>query len=255
MTGAPRRLAITAGLHGSASTWVFNVVRELMAEAAVVHPCHATGPEDLRGLSGAVVAKTHGWPGLAGFAREQGAGLIVSVRDPRDAVLSLAQRFGETLDRAVAGVARDCRAALECAEAGFPVLRYEDRFFERPATVAALAGCLGLAVSGAAAARIFQSYTTEATRALAAGVTALPPERLAGGGSMRFDRITQITSTHIGDGRSGKWREAFTSDQQARLTLLFQPFLARFGYARLRIAKPAAATSSSALPTDLNKVT
>ncbi len=230
-------LAITVGVHGSASTWVFNVAREVLAEAVggAVHGCHLLQPDDLardRALGARhIVAKTHGWPDLAASARAWGAPAIVSVRDPRDAIVSVIQRFGEPFDRALGGIAQDCRAALACAEAGFPVLRYEDRFFEQPASVRLIATHLGLGVSDAAAARIFDAYTTEAVRTLAAGVADLPAERVAGDARFRFDRLTQITQSHIGDARTGKWRDLLPPDQQMAVGMLLRPFLARFGYA------------------------
>jgi hypothetical protein len=237
MQPAPYRV-ITLGIHGSASTWVFNVARELLVArfgADAVHPCHALRAEDLRDAAGHparhVVAKTHGWPAVAGFAKEWDARLLVSVRDPRDAVLSVMQRFGESFDRSVRGVAQDCRAALACAAAGFPVLRYEDRFFEKPAAVPAIAGYLGLTVTQGEAARIFADYSTDAVRRFAAGVAALPPARVDGQGGFRFDRLTQITNTHIGDGRVGKWRDQLDPQQQVAAAEFLGPFLAPFGYA------------------------
>ncbi len=234
-TGEPV-LAITAGMHASASTWVFNVAREVVAEAVGgVHACHLLHPDDLarERAQGArhIVAKTHGWDSLAADARAWRARVIVSVRDPRDAIVSVMQRFGEPFDRALGGIAQDCRAAAACAEAGFAVLRYEDRFFEQPASVRLLARHLGLDVSEAAAERIFAAYTTDAVRALAAGVADLPAARVAGHGAARFDRLTQITHGHIGDTRTGKWHDVLARDQQMLARMVLRPVLARFGYA------------------------
>jgi hypothetical protein len=237
MQAAPYRV-LTLGLHGSASTWVFNVARELLVEqfgAAAVHPCHALRAADLECLAAApgqhIVAKTHGWPLLPVFARQWSARLVISVRDPRDAVLSVMQRFGEPFERSLQGIVQDCRSVLACAGAGYPVLRYEDRFFERPAAVRLIATYLRLPLSEATAARIFAAYATDAVREFASGLGALPAERLDGQGSFRFDRLTQITNTHIGDGRVGKWQEALDPRQQALVTTVFRPFLRKFGYA------------------------
>lgn len=249
MQPAPIRV-LTMGLHGSASTWVYNVARELLLAnygEAAVHSCFTIRGEGLRDTPGAtaqhVVAKTHGWPALAEFASEWDAKLIVSVRDPRDAVVSLMQRFGETFDRSVRGIGQDCRVAFGCARARFPVLRYEDRFFEKPAAVEWIARHLGVAAAPAIRARIFAAYTTDRVRQFAAGVTALPPERQRGNESFRFDSVTQITNSHIGDGRVGKWREVLDPGQGALLTTHFRPFLAAFGYSE---APEAGATSGPA---------
>ena len=242
MSDAPLARVLTAGLHGSASTWVFNVARELMGAAYgvdSVHPCHAAKPADLDAAilppGRHIVAKTHGWPGLAAFAQAWPGRLVLSVRDPRDAVVSLMERFGETFERSAQGVTHDCKAAMECAQAGFAVLRYEDRFFDNAVTVDRLAAYLGLTVPDAELARIFAAYRTESVREFAAGVKALPPERQQGEGDFRFDRLTQITHNHIGNAQAGKWRERLDTGQRAALTQHFRPFLAAFRYPALPV--------------------
>ena len=236
-SGAEPRLVLTVGLHGSASTWVFNVARELLEAscgAETVAVCHATEAADVAAARQAgrhLVAKTHGWPGVAAFARDQGAAVIVSVRDPRDAALSLMQRFGDSLDVAVGGVGRDCGCASACAAAGHPVLRYEDGFFDDPATLRRIAAHLGVTPGAAVLDAIFARWRTDAVRARAAAVPTLPPEqRSPDGAPVMLERRTLVTRTHIGDGRSGKWREAFDAEPGGRMTRFFAPFLIRFGY-------------------------
>jgi hypothetical protein len=141
------------------------------------------------------------------------------------------QRFNETINVAAAGVARDLHCARSFRAAGHPVLRYEDRFFDDPATVRRLAGCLGIEVPDADLDRIFRTWRTDAVRAFAATVATLPPERRGGdGGRLVLDRETLITHRHIGDARIGKWREFADAETRRRLTQFFAPFLFSFGY-------------------------
>jgi hypothetical protein len=155
----------------------------------------------------------------------------VTVRDPRDCVFSLMGRFGSGFAVSVRAIANDCQHAVACADAGNPVLRYENRFFDDPATVRVLARHLDVAVSDSVADAIFDRYRTDAVRTFAAAVSSLPPERRSGDGKpMLFDLVTQIHRTHIGDARVGKWRERLDPQQRAEITRPFVPFLARFGY-------------------------
>ena len=48
-------------------------------------------------------------------------------------------------------------------------------------------------------------------------------------GRIVMDPVTQIHRNHIGDGRSGKWRD-LPGPAQAELTRFFRPFLDRWGY-------------------------
>ena len=139
------------------------------------------------------------------------------------------QRFKAPLSDTIRWLTSDCNRMLCLASKNYPLLRYEDRFFEDKATVERLADALGLRVAPATAETIFVRYRTEAIRSFAQNLTDLPPERLTMIGSFRMDRITQILSPHIGDGRSGKWRD-LPSALQNELAHAFGPFLDRFGY-------------------------
>jgi hypothetical protein len=232
------RVVVTIGLHGSASTWAFNVARELVSAAVgadAVVSCFGATPAALLAQDGIVgrhlVCKTHGWPNLHVFAYLTAAVVIVTVRDPRDCVMSLMERFSAPFPDAVAWMAQDCLHATACADSGSLVLRYEDRFFDDPATVRTLAHYLGVEVNDTVANGIFDRYRTEAVRAFAATVELLPRERLDGDGKpLLFDRVTHITRTHIGDGRIGKWRERADPQRRSAMTQQFSAFLTRFGY-------------------------
>jgi hypothetical protein len=157
MTIAPRVIA-TVGLHGSASTWVFNVVRELLIASVGegnVLAVYAERPDELpdevtRTLARHLVVKSHhGSAELDAWLAAAQAQLILSIRDPRDACLSMAQRFNARLDVAARWLANDCRRLLRLSAQDLPLLRYEDRFFEDPAAVGRLAEVLGVSVAPA----------------------------------------------------------------------------------------------------------
>jgi hypothetical protein len=242
MSGArtpPPRLVATIGMHASASTWVFNVVRELLI-AAVGEPLVLTlyadevaqlPDEAARAGRHLVIKSHHGSAALDAWIATMGARCFLSVRDPRDACISMAQRFKAPLGQTVRWVANDCNRLLRLAPLCHPLLRYEDRFFEDTAVAGQLADALGLCLDPAVIEAIFTRYRTEAVRRFAQNLADLPPERLSMVASLPMDRVTQILAPHIGDTTSGKWR-TLPSPHQAELTRLFGPFLDRFGYKR-----------------------
>lgn len=227
----------TIGLHGSASTWVFNVVRELTIDAVgaaqvlALHAEETSQPLDEAVRAGRylVIKSHHGSAELDAWLAAAEARIILSVRDPRDASISMAQRFNVALDDAVRWLANDCDRLIRLAAQGHLLLRYEDRFFDDPEAVARLAQVLGLRPAPATVATIFSRYRADAVRAFAESLQTLPPERLTPVGSWTMDRITLIHSPHIGDARSGKWRE-LPSLVQALMTRRFKPFLEHMGY-------------------------
>jgi hypothetical protein len=140
------------------------------------------------------------------------------------------QRFGVTFDLATLAIARAMARVAEAVPAGYPGLRYEDRFFDRPETVAALAQYIGVKLQPTELARIFDTYTTEHMSQFAASLNTLPPERIKSGPQTTYDDVTQIHRTHIGDQRVGKWREAFDGAQHKIVSERFAPYLRAFNY-------------------------
>lgn len=224
-------------MHGSASTWVFNVVRELMiAKAGEENLCalYAEHPNELpdearRQGKFLLIKSHHGSPEMDAWLAARSAMIVLSLRDPRDASISMAQRFNARLEHAVHWIAQDCKRLMNLAAPGHEMLRYEDRFFDHQATSARLAKLLGMPTDEGLIAPIFDRYRTESVRAFAGQLETLPADRVVTGAASRLDRVTQIHGTHIGDARSGKWRD-LPAPAQAELTRFFSPFLERFGY-------------------------
>lgn len=234
------RVIMTIGLHSSASTWVFNVLRELMIAQhgesrvlAVYSDTVAKVIEDRQALGRYVVWKMHfGEPAWEVFAQFADPTILLTLRDPRDAVLSLVNRFNTSVQLATKAVGMDCNRLLQCAPAGHPILRYEESFFHNRETIRKIAGYIGVAVDEATIERIGDRFSTESVRAFAEQVAALPAERVQGDPAIDlYDEVTQIHRGHIGDGSVGKWRHQLSVEQQAAITAHFAPFLARFGYA------------------------
>jgi hypothetical protein len=227
----------TIGLHGSASTWVFNIVRELLAASLEDTRVVAFFAEDLRlwpeeaaRENVRIVIKAHR-PGeeLLDWLAKKDARLFLSIRDPRDASISMSQRFATPLQATVGWLAADCRRMSVLAASGRPVLRYEDRFFEDPRTVADLAAGLGLAPAPETIAVLFDRYRAEKVRSIARGLRDSPRDRVAEIGPFLMDKETQILEPHIGDTLSDKWRR-LPVEVQVKLTSAFAPFLEQFGY-------------------------
>jgi hypothetical protein len=232
----PPRYIATIGLHASASTWVFNVVRELMGcavGAKRVLAVYADEPHEItdEGALGRrhLVLKTHGSPGMDAWLESISPAMILSIRDPRDAAISMAQRFRTPLNHTVQWLLRDCKRLVKLTARGHRLLRYEDRFFENPQTLAQLSAALTPTVDQIAMSAVFERYRVESVRQFAAQLASLPSDRLLVTQSVMMDRVTQIHRAHVGDSRSGKWRALNPSTRQ-ELTRIFEPFLRHFGY-------------------------
>lgn len=235
-------MVLCAGLKSSGSTWLYNAAIQL-CEAKVrtargvrprIFPFYAETVEQFPPGSeraGLLVVKTHipseSLVYLTRFARGT---VLLSVREPRDSVASLMQRFGHQFEPCVKELAAGAVRIVQLAHVARPlVLRYEDRFFERPQTVARLARRLGVTIARPAAERIFNALTAENVRKRIRGLTsrgvfgARPdPDR--------FDPRTHWHPGHIGDGKIGKYAEVLSPRMQGTVLEALHEYCLTFGY-------------------------
>lgn len=142
----------------------------------------------------------------------------------------MSERFKAPIGSTSRWLANDCYRVLRLASQPHPLLRFEDRFFDDELLPQRLADHLGLRLAPASFEAIFARYRRAAVQSFAARLKDLPPERLASFGPPHLmDVVTHIHHNHIGDARSGKWRE-LPDPLQHELTRLFSVFLERFGY-------------------------
>ena len=144
--GAIRVLA--AGMVGSGSTFLYNVIRELLASDPN-QTSFATYSDEWSPAFAAyrrLVLKSHwGIRALVPLAEREVLLPVVSVRHPGDSVCSDIERFGFAFDFAVRRVALSLKfcAALRSIQ-DTVLFRYEDRFAANPRTAAGLAQILGI---------------------------------------------------------------------------------------------------------------
>lgn len=228
------KVVATVGLHGSASTWVFNVAREAMIAAYGQDQVLTVYTEDVGTIPEAagralVMKSHHGSPGLDTWLAQAGALMLLSVRDPRDAAISMAQRFKAPLPATVRWIQNDCARMRHLVAAGHPLFRYEDRFFEDETAVSRVAALLDVDLDADVIGRIASKYRPEAVQRFIQTFDELPPGRVARSEATVVDTVTHIHRTHIGDARSGKWRE-LAPVVQVEITKRFEPFLRAFDY-------------------------
>jgi hypothetical protein len=236
---AQARVIATVGLHGSGSTWVYNIVRELViavaGEPAMVG-IYADAMEELPSQQDLadkwiVVKSHHGSQHMDAWLQSAQAQYVLSVRDPRDAVISMQQRFNVPLVWAVHMVMNDCRRLCRLIAQGHHALRYEDRFFERPEAIGLIATKVGIPVGDDLMIALSHRYSVEATRSFVDSLPSLPSQRLgiAGTDGQLFDNVTQLHRNHIGDTRSGMWID-LPDPIKRQMTSMLLPFLDCLGY-------------------------
>jgi hypothetical protein len=238
-------------MFGSASTWTFNVVQKLAAamrpdqpiRAGLIYDSLDAGDSDAVSL----VVKTHFTP-IAEQLAAQAEAIIVTIRDPRDAVASSMVHLKMSFPIALAGTIES--AALCARLAGHPrttLLRFEDRFFDQPATIAGLAACF----PGTLAAADFERIVAETRRP---AIDRFIAEMQSGPGVAStfdpvtgtldvYDPVTQWRSHHAGrQAEIGRWRRDLSPAEVLEVERVMAGWMERFGYGAA--ARPASGAES-----------
>jgi hypothetical protein len=211
---------LAAGMVGSGSTFLYNVIREILSADPRI-PAVSTYSDEwnpLFAMHARLVLKSH-W-GIRALTPQAERGVllpIVSVRHPGDCVCSDMERFGYNFDYTLQRVALSLAFCARLRELPDTVLfRYEDRFASSPRTVPGLAQLLGVKVPAERLTEIAQTYSAAGVRAYADRLDTLPGlMRGQDNPSDAWCPTTQIHRGHIGKQTSGRWRDL--PDAQRRL--------------------------------------
>ena len=227
-------IVFTLGLPGSASTWLQNVVAALMARsrpgavALFAETSERFGAEIPAGTAD-VALKAHSLDrALARIVELGGAAVIVTVRDPRDGVVSLVERFGRPWLDTIRDMGRSLATIGTLAQsAPLMVLRYEDGFAEDPATVGAVAARIGLPAPYNLVAEIARDLSHDGIRKAVAAAPYTPPaDGMAGGVFLTVAGAeTRWHRGHVGDGQAGKWETRVPEPWRSALNGCFDPFV------------------------------
>ncbi len=243
------------GMFASGSTWLFNVALAVAAELEPPLPVRGRfvfAPADALGLGAPgirhVVKAHQARDGVERIAPAADA-VLVTVRDPRDAVVSLMRYQGFSFARALLNVRRAAEACVLLG--GLPqavTLHYEAGFIDDPRTIDGVAGHLGGRIAPGCRDRIFRDTRRPAIEALIARLPERPTTIVDQDGDL-YDRASHWHRHHAGrDGVSGRWRRLLYPAQVHGIETSLGDWMALFGYkpadSRLELGSAWAAAST-----------
>lgn len=210
------------GMYGSASTWLFNVVRKVVEQSNAGQPVsHFFSREETFenfGRGNVIdLVKSHEIIDDTAIielaARVQK--IFVTVRDPRDAVVSLMLARSHTFERALHFVGQSARLCEEFSgDKRVQLFRYEAGFFNTDETVKRVAVHLGYNITDETAQRIFAATSRPEVEKYIASMhkqSGILQDKVSGD---LLDPQTQWHTHHAGrSGEIGRWRQALTLQQ------------------------------------------
>lgn len=244
---APPRMVLCAGLKSSGSTWLYNVVAEILKQVQQKPHSKAARSASRKTLqfyadnledfppdaeqAAALVVKTHMPSRSVLFAMAVlESRVLLSVREPRDAIASVMQRFGHAFNGALKEITVGASRMVDFANTYDPLIfRFEEGFYDQPDTVSQLANFLGVKLSTSSLRKIFDAHTRVQIRkriiALQRrGVFGRTPD------PDRFDAETHWHPGHVGNMVIGKYRQSLTAKQQRAVLTATREFCKQFGY-------------------------
>jgi hypothetical protein len=233
----PPRLVWCLGMYASGSTWLFNAAR---AVAALLYPEErvaghfAENMKKLKTLPAALnVVKTHDLgPTATGFLRKRAGPILVSVRDPRDAVTSMMQHMGHGFWQALQYVEASAQSAARLAGDGRACLFvYESGFTETADVFDQLAAALGGTLTMAQREGLYAATRREKIEEKISQLAALPTAWHNPVTDDLLDLDTQWHRHHAGrSGEVGRWRHRLPAQEAALIERRMTSFMRQFGY-------------------------
>ena len=187
----------------------------------------------VRDAAGIRIVKTHQLDAKAeAFMKEAATAILLTIRDPRDAVVSLMQHMRHSFFAALATVERSALFAQRYAADPRTVLwRYEAGFIDEPATFDTLAATLGGALAAPARAALFAQSRRAAIEARIARLEELPTTVKDPRSGDVVDMVSQWHRHHANrDGAVGRWRQLLTPDAVAIVEQRLGAWMTALGY-------------------------
>lgn len=222
-----RPVYLCIGIPGAGTTWLFNVMREILlrdVDPGTIRAIYSDSLPEADAIQ-VILAKSHIPDAtLISAVRAGDVPAVLAVRDPRDCVVSCMERFGYGFQTAVESV-RDSAAAIErfMLRTGHEARIYEADLFTLE-TVTLAARTLGAQLTPDAAQDLLDRWASEAVSQFVAE-RAAKREMIANPGAEGdyYDAQTHWHLNHAGrTGESGRWASALSPEQQAFVTTLFE---------------------------------
>jgi hypothetical protein len=184
---------------------------------------------------GCLIVKTHGTVNARELGRRAEA-IVVTIRDPRDAIVSLMRHNGVPFDIALRMTEV---SALTCtpfmAHRRSVLLRFEDRFFDDPRTVQRVASLFPGVLPAGESLRIFDALRRDVVDAFIADLDGLPTAvsqfHDVTGQRDTYDAVSGWHKHHAGrTGEVGGWRRHLSDVQVRTIERRMRPWMESVGY-------------------------
>ncbi len=230
-------LYLMGGMPRSATTWVFNVADLILRNRGIhCRKVNANSPDQLDGAIAdnnpeeSVLVHFHDVSDrLRKLAGQPRVRLAYTYRDPRDVVCSQMKLHSVSFEQAVAMTSLACNHLLEVLKLpGRLLIPYYSATRHQEAVVYALAFHLGHMIGQGEVETICRETSAEKFKSVMEQLNkgGEDTENVATGHrQIRYDPETLINDRHIQSGKTGRWKEELSEEQQRVLQDVFGKFV------------------------------
>lgn len=195
-SNAPPRFVV-AGMYRSGSTKLYNILREtLVIQNPNLNFGHYPAVQDFIDVvkqGGALLLKQHDLPDdVISLIKQGDVKVIITIRNPMEAMVSLCSTFGYTPEEAVAATEQAIKSAEQVGKFAH-IFRYETATSSNPRTIRRYLKLLGIRVSMFELTRLSFKYNRQNSRQISRSVQ--------GGSGTSWDNETLFHPDHIGEKR------------------------------------------------------
>ena len=231
-----KSVIMMGGMYSAGTTWAFNVLRNIcVLQDKPVFSAYTQSMKpkllehfqshDVLLFKGHILGKS-----FQNFIHKTPATLIVPVRDPRDAICSLMNRFNYSFSHALHAVSTSAENILN-VQTKLPhlILRYEAGFTKDLEGVYQIARYVGFNLTSDEACAISESMKPERVKEL---IRSLQEKRTINANRPRVsvDPKTNWHPNHVGDLKIGNHKNQFTAEQLDIVNSRLADFIVHFGY-------------------------
>lgn len=230
-------LYLIGGMPRAATTWVFNVADLILKNREIYcRKVNANSPDELdTAIAGydsqeSLLVHFHDISdSVRRVAGQRHVRVAYSYRDPRDIVCSQMKLHDVSFEQAVGMTSLACNYLLEALKLpGKMLIPYYSATRHQEAVVYALAFHLGHMIGQSEVETICRETSVEKFKGIMEQLDKGGEDTksvLAGQRRFRYDPETLINDRHIQSGKTGRWKEELTEEQQRMLEEIFGKFV------------------------------
>lgn len=230
-------LYLIGGMPRSATTWTFNVADMLLKNRGVhCRKCNVNSPDE---LDAAIAGHDAGENLLVHFhdvseslrqvAGQRHVRMTYNYRDPRDIVCSQIKLHHVSFEQAVSMTGLACNYLLDVLKLpGRMLIPYYSATRHQEAVVFALAFHLGHMIGQSEVEAICRETSAEKFKRIMERVDRGDESTgsvFTGHRQIHYDPETLINDRHIQSGKTGRWKEELTEEQQLVVEQVFRTFV------------------------------